>query len=138
MVEIGFAQLLAQNTGVKALVGNAIQPIPAPEDLKLYPCVTYQVVSYTDLDDLDDGSAWGEQQRIIYTCWSQAAQDGGTYQQANTIRKAVRTALEGFSGELPDGTHVFMTKIDGKEDFFESESRQYRCVLHILVQYSDQ
>jgi hypothetical protein len=48
----------------------------------------------------------------------------------------VRAALEGLSGQLPDGTQVFMIKIDGKEDFFESESRQYRATLHVLVQYA--
>lgn len=133
MVEVGLADYLRQQSALTAIIGTSqpdIAPIPAPEDLTAYPCVTYQTVSYTG-EYADDGSTWVAEKRVVFNCWST------TWLQAHTIVDLIRSALSGYSGDLPDGTHVFLIEIDGEEDFFESASRLYRATVHILVQYAE-
>lgn len=133
MVEVGLADYLRQNSSLLAIIGATppdVTPIPAPEDLNSYPCVTYQTVSYTG-EYAVDGSTWVAEKRVVFNCWAT------TWLQAHTILELVRGALEGYSGFAPDGTYIFLTEIDGEEDFFESESRLYRASLHILVQYAE-
>lgn len=133
MLEVGLAQLLRQNAALTAIIGTSqpdVAPIPAPEDLEAYPCVTYQTASYTG-EYSDDGSTWVAEKRVVFNCWA------ATWLQAHTIFELVRTALSGYAGALPDGTYVFLIEIDGAEDFFESESRLYRATLHVLAQYAE-
>ncbi|HEV2324560.1 MAG TPA: DUF3168 domain-containing protein [Terracidiphilus sp.] len=140
MIEIGLSEYLKAQPAIMSLLtvaGNVtVCPIPAPEDLKQYPVIAYQGVSYTS-DYANDGPVGVAQKRIVLNCWSQAEIDGGTYLQANTIREAVRVALSGYQGTFPDGTKVSLIEIDGEDDLFSSESRQYNLTLHCLVQYAE-
>lgn len=130
MVETGLVSYLLGQSSITSLVGTSIQPLPAPESLTDYPCITYQVASYTAGYSAQGLTGWA-QKRIVYNCWAT------TYLQAHTIFDAVRAALSGYQGTLSDGTDVFFTECANGEDYFESDSRLYRASLHTLVQYGE-
>jgi hypothetical protein len=128
MIETGLTAYLLAQSSVTSLIGEALQPLPAPDEVEQYPCVTYQVASY-QADYTASGSTGWAQKRVVYNCWAT------TYLQAITIREAIRTALTGYQGTLPDGTEVFLAECVNGEDYFEPGSRLYRTSLHVMVQY---
>lgn len=130
MLETGMAALLLTQSSITALIGNNVDPIPAPEDLEDYPCITYQEASYT-ADYTSDGASGWAQKRLVYNCW------GTSWMQAKQIQEALRVVLTGYRGTLSEGTQVFLIEVANGEDFFESASRLWRSSLHALIQYSE-
>ena len=130
MLETDLVSYLSGQSSITSLVGTNIQPLPAPENLAEYPCITFQVASYLPGYSTTGMTGWA-QKRIVYNCWATA------YLQAHTILEALRTVLTGYQGTLPNGTKVFFIECANGEDYFESESRLYRATLHTLVQYSE-
>jgi hypothetical protein len=131
MIAVSLLPLITGNAGVSALVGTSVQPIPAPEDLASYPCITYQTVSYVP-DYTSDGATGFVQARLVFNCW------GVGYLQAGQIRDALIKALGGYMGKLPDGTQVFLIRVANGEDYFDPDNRLYRATLHVIVQYAEQ
>ena len=130
MLETAMVPFILAQSSVTAIIGSSLQPIPAPEDLQDYPCITYQTASYTADYHAQGASSWA-QKRIVYNCWAIS------YLQAHQLLEALRSALTGYRGTLSDGTQVFFIEIVNGGDFFESDSRLYRVSLHALIQYSE-
>jgi hypothetical protein len=130
MIETAMVPLILAQAPVTDIIGDALQPIPAPEDLAGYPCITYQTASYKADYHATGNSGWA-QKRIVYNCWA------SSYLQAITLQEALRSALTGYSGTLSDGTQVYFIEIVNGENYFESDSRLYRATLHALIQYAE-
>src|ERR1700685_4214948 len=99
MLETAMLPLVSQPSAT-ALIGTgatSIRPIPAPEDLANYPCITYQTVSYVADYTVQGNSGWA-QKRIVYNCW------GASYLITKKIQEALRLILTGYEGILTDGT----------------------------------
>lgn len=130
MLTNGLVALLLANSAVSAIVGNRIQPIPAPEDLKQYPVITYQVAS--DLSGYTlTGTDGVTTTRVIFNCFALRFLD------AHDLALAVKAALTAYRGTLPDGTIVYETHIVNVVDGFEDGSRVSKTSVHAVIQYAD-
>jgi hypothetical protein len=126
----GLVAYLLTQTPITALVGQTIQPPPAPANLSDYPCITYQVVSYVP-QYTEDGPIGVSDSRVVFNCFAT------TYLQATTLAQLVITALSGYSGTLPDGTNVFLATIVNLNDQYVDAARTlYRSSVHVMVQFA--
>ena len=123
------AYLLAQEP-VTSIVNQRIQPIPAPEDLSQYPLITYQSPSDVS-DNANDGPVGVATSRIVFECKALR------YLDARNLALAVKAALNGYSGTLPNGTRVFLAQSVNLVDRWEDGSRISCTALHVLFQYKD-
>jgi Protein of unknown function (DUF3168) len=126
----GFVPFLAQQFTISTIAGDRIQPIPAPEDLSQYPLITYQAVSDRPMDQNCDGPSGVTEMRIVFDCLAKR------YLDARTLARAVKAALNGFKGALPDGSYIEDVQT-GMVDRFEDGSRIYCTSVHALVRYRD-
>ena len=128
-VQIVVTYLLTQ-TAVTAIVNQSIQPIPAPEDLSQYPLITYQSPSDVS-DNANDGPVGVATSRIVFDC------KAFRYLDARNLALAVKAALNGYSGTLPNGTVVFLAQSVNLVDRWEDGSRISCTAVHVLFQYKD-
>lgn len=130
MLTNGIVALLSAQGNVTAICGNSIQPIPAPDDLAMYPCLTYQVASDVSSYTLS-GPEGVTQSRIVFNCIAER------YLDARSLALAVKAALTDYNGTLPDGTIVFETEVVNMVDGFDDGSRLSTSAVHALFTYSD-
>ncbi|MDR3746838.1 MAG: DUF3168 domain-containing protein [Acidobacteriota bacterium] len=123
------AYLLAQEP-VTSIVNQSIQPIPSPEDLSQYPLITYQSPSDVS-DNANDGPVGVATSRIVFDCKALR------YLDARNLALAVKAALNGYSGTLPNGTVVFLAQSVNLVDRWEDGSRISCTAVHVLFQYKD-
>lgn len=141
MLSTGLVEFLLTQTAVTSLIaqGNAIQPIPSPPELTdtagnpLFPCVTYQTASDVPQYNLN-GADGVTNARVVFDCL--APQNPGGYLVSKSIALAVKAALSGYQGTLPDGTRVFFAQVVNVTDNFEVDALLSRCSVHVLVTYS--
>jgi hypothetical protein len=124
----GLVARLIANAAVLAIVGDAIQPEPAPEDLSLYPLITYKVASDVTTYNMqgEDGLVTS---RVIFTC------HGVRYGDARLLALAVKPVLSNFAGTLSDGTVIDGIEIANISDGFDDGSRVYRTAVHAMCRY---
>ena len=118
MIESGLASLLLSNSTVTAIIADQISPLVLPESAK-YPAVTYQVIS-SIAEYTNDGPAGFARTRIELNAWAT------TYGSSKAVAQAIRAVLDGYSGTLPDGTHVANAIVVNISDQFDSDARLYR------------
>jgi len=130
MLTNGLISLLLANSGIATVVGSRIQPIPAPEDLKQYPCITYQTVSdvagYT-LTGIDGVTST----RIIFNCFAVR------YLDAHSLALLVKSALAAYRGTLNDGSVVYETQVVNITDSYVDGSRIYKVSVHVVLTYAE-
>jgi len=129
MLEEGLTALLTADAGLTALVGNRIHPVIGPADNPLYPYLTYQVVSGKP-DYALDHSECGYR-RIQFDAFDLSY--GGT----KSVLRALRNALDGFSGTLADGTRVISAVRSIQIDNFEDDARVYRSLEEYEISFSE-
>ena len=130
MLTNGVVAYLLTQTAITAVVGQCIQPIPAPEDLSQYPLITYQSPSDVS-ENANDGPVGVANSRIVFDCKALR------YLDARNLALAVKAALNGYSGMLPDGTRVFLAESVNLVDRWEDGSRISCTAVHVLFQYKD-
>jgi hypothetical protein len=136
MLTNGIAAHLLTQSSITSLVsgGTAIQPAPAPVDLSGYPCITYKMVSDVPEYTLT-GIAGLSASRIVFDCL--APYNPGGYLVARNIALAVKAALSGYQGTLPDGTKVYFAEVVNVTDNFDNETLLSRSSVHVMFTYSD-
>lgn len=130
MLTDGLVSLLLGVPAITAIVGNRIQPIPAPEDTATRPCITYQSPSDVGSYTLT-GSDGVTSTRVVFDCLAPR------YRDARALALAVKSALSGYSGTLSDGTVIYSTQVVNVVDGFDDGSRISRTSVHVLFQYAD-
>jgi len=130
MLTNGVVAYLLTQEPVTSIVNQSIQPIPAPEDLSLYPLITYQSPSDVS-ENANDGPVGVATSRIVFDCKALR------YLDARNLALAVKAALNGYSGTLPNGTRVFLTESVNLVDRWEDGSRISCTAVHALFQYKD-
>jgi hypothetical protein len=125
----GLVARLIANSAIAAIVGQRVQPEPAPEDLSLYPLITYKVAS-----DVTTYNMQGEDGlvtcRVVFTCL------GVRYGDARSTALAVKLSLSNFAGILSDGTPIDGIEIVNIADGFGDGSRVYRTAVHAMCRYN--
>jgi len=128
MLVEGLVALLNADSEVTTICGDRIMPIPAPDDLSQYPCVTYQVASGTTSYTFTNPTGVVDS-RVVFTCIA------ADYGNAKTLARALMQALSGYRGTLQDGTLVYFTEIANVQDGFDDGSRLSTTAVHALVTY---
>jgi hypothetical protein len=103
-------------------------------DMNGYPCVTYQTASDVPEYTLT-GTAGLSTTRIVFDCL--APFNPGGYLIAKTLALAVKAALSGYEGTLPDGTKVFIAEVANVTDNFDNDALFSRSSVHVSFVYSD-
>jgi hypothetical protein len=134
MLTNGIVAYLLTQPSITTIVGQSIQPIPAPVEMDEYPAIVYQVASDvpSDTGDQPDGVT---RARIVFDCL--APYGSGGYLIARSLALAVKRALSGYSGVLPDGTNVSRTRIVNSTDNFDDNAKLSRSSVHVMFTYSD-
>lgn len=132
----GLVAYLLEQSAITSVIagGNSIQPIPAPVDADLYPCITYQVVSDVPGYTLS-GQDGVTHARILFSCL--ASYGSGSYTLAHNLALAIKAALSGYSGTLPDGTVVSFTRVTNLTDMYQSDALLSASNISVLITYRD-
>jgi hypothetical protein len=78
-------------------------------------------------DALDVGHA----ARVQFDCW------GEDCDTAAGLRAAVIAALNGYQGQLSDGTFLLNAElVDPGSDFYEDDSREVRCMVEFYLLFN--
>ena len=128
----GIRALLLTQSAITSVIGNRIQPIPAPVDLSQYPLITYQ--SPSDISqNAGDGPVGVAEMRIVFDC---LAQD---YATARTLAQSLKAILNSYSGVLPDSesTRVYLAESANLADRWEDGSKIHCTSFHALITYGD-
>lgn len=128
MLEDGIYSLLLDNSSIVSLVSTRIYPVNLPEDVDLFPCITFQRITTTPEYTMD-GPLGLEKVRVQIDAWS------FDYGEVKAVAEALRIALDGFSGSLPNGAVVLNTWRDNSTDYVEKESRLARVQTDFVFQY---
>lgn len=134
MLEVGIAQLVSAAPGVQALIGSPARfyPVRLP-DSPLFPCASYQLISAVP-EYLLDGSQSIEIRRLQIDTWS-GGETKASYLDAKNVQAAIRAILEGYSGELPDGTRIAAIFVANATDIFEQDALAYRAMTEYMVHF---
>lgn len=109
------AFLIAQ-PAVAALIADRVFPAPAPQDTA-YPFVTWTLITGQEVSSLT-GPSGLRYPAYQLDCWADERERGGSYLQAVAVAKAVRTALNGYSGMWDSGrvSAMFLDERDTRDD----------------------
>lgn len=145
MLSDGLRSLLMQTPAVTAIIGTpsdraAKKPGPPaagsgvwwvemPEGSMLPGLVLSQIAG-AGIPTMDGPDAL-HSARIQVSCY------GTTYSDAKQLARAVRNALEGFAGNLPDGTQVGQTILASEMDAFEDAPFSFHCPIDFEFWYSE-
>ena len=132
MIESGISQRLLSTPAVTAIMGTRLYPviIPAGATPASYPCATMRTISsvpqYTN-----DGPTGFINARIQIETWS------ADYYTGKSLADAIRVALDGFYGVLPDGTAVLnILRDNGGTDYYEQDSEMHCVQVDYRVMYA--
>lgn len=144
MIEAGIQQLVAASSAVQELIGSPARfyPVLLPEDVT-WPCASYQVISDVPEYTLQVPSALNQvraqlsSMRLQIDSWS-GGPTNASYATARAIDSAIRGVLDGFIGQLPDGTNAGGILIVDSRALFEQDARAYRISTDYRVWYYPQ
>jgi hypothetical protein len=128
VVEFGLAQLLMNDAGITAICNSRVYGLIIPDEAT-YPAISYQIISDTPDATMNGPSSW-EQKRVQIDCWAV------DYVTAKNLQAAVRTAINGFKGAMPNGTFAFSIFKDNELDFYEDVPRLCRATTDYMVQFN--
>jgi hypothetical protein len=116
MLAAGLYALLAGEATIAAIVGDRIEPVELTIGQTM-PAMTYKFVGGSSEPTLEtDGF---QRQRVEFRSF------GETHLQADTLRETVRQFLNGFQGQLGDGTFLQNVQLVQGNDGFEQYSREF-------------
>jgi hypothetical protein len=120
--------IMAQGSGVSALIGSRVYPELLPENPQL-PAITYYISGGT-AEPTFEGSGM-QKLRVHFDCHAL------TYGQAIAAREALRKLLNGAQGLLPDGTFLGNAQYIGPVDSpFGRTARQFRLGAEFYLFYN--
>jgi len=140
MVDAGLCALLSGNSVLTALLASADgQPAifagDAPDDLAMYPCVSYAFVGGSADPTMQTSGMIRQRIEIngFATLPSGSLSAGSV---AAAIRSAVIAAVNGWQQLLSDGTNVSNAELLNPGTDFVSEDRIFRCMCEFYVYYT--
>lgn len=130
MIDQGIVSVLAANAGVAAILATggagSIFQTEVPEDAAQYPCVGYRFVGGASKPTLTTSGM--QRARLEVSCWGAEPED------AKNLAGAVIAALNGYQGQLSDGTYLLNAELlDPGQDGFSSGSRYFRRIVEFYL-----
>ncbi|HEY1213676.1 MAG TPA: hypothetical protein VGE93_08595 [Bryobacteraceae bacterium] len=124
MVEVGLIKLLASEVSLSALQADRVTPIVRDINGSL-PATTIFVVGGESEPTFETSGM--TRMRVQVDFW------GGSYAEASALRHATVQFLNGWYGELPDGSYIQNIDLIQKSDGFEQESRLFRLMAEFYL-----
>ena len=140
MIDAGLYALLSSNSALTSLLASvngqpAIFAGAAPDDLAMYPCVSYAFVGGSS--DPTMGTPGMIRQRIEINGFAGMPSGGlSAGSVAAAIRSAVIKAVNGWQQVLSDGTNVSNAVLLNPGTDFVSEDRIFRAMCEFYVLYT--
>ena len=122
----GLSTVLWADTAFKAACPGGIAAVQLPERVTL-PAATALIVS--SLSDPTFESSGLQKVRVQFDCYAL------TYGEASDARNALVDVLNGYIGHLADGTDLQNADQIQAIDFFEDDSRQFRCMVEFYLYF---
>jgi|SRR5450756_2474374 len=119
MLSEGITALLKGDPAVSGMVGGRVFPVTTPPAVTL-PAVTYHVVGGSSDPGLSTSGM--QKVRVQFDVFSES------YKAASAVREAIRRLLNGYIGQLGDGTFLLNVELIQGIDFFEQDPREFRCM----------
>lgn len=120
MIEQGIVSLLTADPTLAPLINSTIYAVRVPEDAT-YPAMSFLVVSSRAEYDLGGRST--RETRIQFDMF------GRDYSEAKSMQYALRQAIDGYQGVLPDSTIVFGVELEIEQDLDVESSDQFKRTL---------
>ena len=117
MLETGLASLLGSDPTLAGFVGDRVTPVTMVGDCR--PAITFHLIGGST--DPTFESSGLQKVRVQFDVWS------SSYLQGAQVRDALRRFLNGFVGELADGTYIQNADLIQNLDFYEDDAREFRC-----------
>ncbi len=133
----GLVSFLGAQGSVTSIATNGtgdkrIQPIPAPEDINKWPCITLQSPSDVSENSMDDSPAGIATARVVFDCLAPR------YLDARNLAITLKALFNGKGNySLPDGTYIERSQSANLSDRFDDGSRVSCTSLHVLFCYRD-
>lgn len=124
MLSVGLYALLAGESTITDIVADRIEPIELSIGQTM-PALTYKFVGGSSSPTF--ATSGMQKMRTEFSCYA------SSQLQADTLREAIRKFLNGFSGELSDGTFLQNADLVQSVDFFDDDARQYRCAIEFYL-----
>ncbi len=134
----GLRAAMLQTSAVTAIIGTpqsrpdgkaGVWCVQMPEEADL-PGIVLSTISGEGNPSLD-GADPLHYARVQISCFAM------TFAQAKALARAVRNALEGWAGTLPDGTQVGDAILVSEPDGFEEGPFSFHCPVDFEFQYSE-
>ena len=135
LIEGIVAYLLTQEPVTSVIAGgNSILPVPAPTDPAEFPAIVYQQPS--DVPDyVLSGPVGLSHARVLFSCL--ATYGPGSYGTAHNLGLAVKAALSGYQGTLPDGPQVWFAEVVNVTDVFQPDALLSSTNVSVMFHYAD-
>jgi hypothetical protein len=118
--------ILANNAGVSALVGNRISPLVLPQG-SAFPAIVYSEININP-NFTKDANSRLDQTRVQIDCLAL------TYEDASELADAVRDALNVVTPGEYNGVNVFYIQFDNQQEFFD-DAADYGGVMQVSQDY---
>lgn len=118
--------ILANDAGVSALVGNRICPVTLPQGTA-FPAIVYSEVNINP-NYTKDANSRLDQVRVQIDCLAL------TYEDTASLADAVREALNVVSPGEYNGVNVFYIQFDNQQEFFD-DAADFNGIMQVSQDY---
>ena len=119
MISRGIYSLLSSAPSIVAAAPGGVFPVLLPKALTA-TALTYQIVGGSSSATL--GTSGLQKLRVQFDAWATS------YDAAASLREALRELLNGYQGQLTDGTVLQNVDLIQFVDDLDQDSQQFRCV----------
>jgi hypothetical protein len=119
MIQGGIVNYLLSDTILHGLIGGRIYPVIMPVNANTFPVIVYSTISASNAVNLDLTAV--SFSRINFDC------RGKSYADAKNVQARLHVLLDGYMGNLNDGTIVKFTESVSEIDLYDSQALIYRA-----------
>lgn len=123
----GLFDLITTEATIAAIIATRMYPIVLPTDCPM-PALRYSFAGGMSEPTFDTSGL--QRVRVQFDCF------GANQDDAMQLRWALIRFLNGYSGELIDGTVLQLAQLIQQVDFFEQGPRQFRCMVEFYLTFN--
>lgn len=127
MIEEALVSILQNDSGVNAIT-TRVYPVDLPQN-PVFPAVIYMKISGMR-DHALSGPTGHAHPRFQIEAWAT------TYSAAKGLARAIRQALDGYSGTVGD-VEIGSILIESERDFYEPEVKCHRTIMDFMIWHTE-
>jgi hypothetical protein len=128
MIEVGLVSLLNTSAAITNLVGSRIYPVSLPEDATL-PAIAFKLIGSQSWPTFD--TIGFQRKRFEFSCYAT------TYLVAITIKAALISILDRYTGTLSDGSVVSSTTRITGTDLYIQDDMQFCSTVEMYFYFNE-